>query len=335
MAGFFLNFGPVRDAPSARRLLGSIDVEESVKQGKSVFQPGLLARAHRGVLYVDDINLLDSEATNILLQVISDGKVIVEREGISVTYACKPLLIATFNPEEGEMRDHLLDRIAVSLSADAAPLDITQRAEAVDSVLTFAAGGEKRAKALDEDMEASDALRSRIIFAREEIGDVTLSRDQLVYLCEEAVRAGCQGHRADIYAAEVARASAALAGRTAVDAEDLKLAVKLAIVPRSSFVADMEEPPDLDMPPPPPPPPPPQDQMDEIDEEQDQDEQQEPPDQEDQEDQEDAPEPEPEEPELPEEFMFDAEGVPIDPVRSRRPVVWRRLHFIQTRRLQE
>ena len=294
-------------------LLGSIDVEESVKQGKSVFQPGLLARAHRGVLYVDDINLLDSEATNILLQVISDGKVIVEREGISVTYACKPLLIATFNPEEGEMRDHLLDRIAVSLSADAAPLDIAQRAEAVDSVLTFAAGGEKRAKALDEDMEASDALRSRIIFAREEIGDVTLSRDQLVYLCEEAVRAGCQGHRADIYAAEVARASAALAGRTAVDAEDLKLAVKLAIVPRSSFVADMEEPPDLDMPPPPPPPPPPQDQMDEIDEDQDQDEQQEPPDQEDQEDQEDAPEPEPEEPELPEEFMFDAEGVPIDP----------------------
>merc|ERR1719487_647968 len=273
-------------------LLGSIDVEESVKQGKSVFQPGLMARAHRGVLYVDDINLLDSEATNILLQVISDGKVIVEREGISVTYACKPLLIATFNPEEGEMRDHLLDRIAVSLSADAAPLDIAQRAEAVDSVLTFAAGGEKRAKALDEDMEASDALRSRIIFAREEIGDVTLSRDQLVYLCEEAVRAGCQGHRADIYAAEVARASAALAGRTAVDAEDLKLAVKLAIVPRSSFVADMEEPPDLDMPPPPPPPPPPQDQMDEIDEDQDQDEQQEPPDQEDQEDQEDAIDPE-------------------------------------------
>ena len=292
-------------------LLGSIDVEESVKTGKSVFQPGLLARAHRGVLYVDDINLLDSEATNILLQVISDGKVIVEREGISVTYACKPLLIATFNAEEGEMRDHLLDRIAVSLSADAAPLDVTQRVAAVDSVLTFAAGGEKRAKALDEDMAASDALRSRIIFAREEIGDVTLSRDQLVYLCEEAVRAGCQGHRADIYAAEVARASAALAGRTQVDAEDLKLAVKLAIVPRSSFVSNPDEAPDLDMPPPPPPPPPPMDELDDDVEQEETDEQQEPP--ENEEEQEDQPDQEPEEPELPEEFMFDAEGVPIDP----------------------
>ncbi|KAH8096223.1 ligase [Aureococcus anophagefferens] len=266
-------------------LLGSIDVEQSVKEGKSVFQPGLLARAHRGVLYVDDINLLDSEATNILLQVISDGKVIVEREGISVTYVCKPLLIATFNPEEGEMRDHLLDRIAVALSADAAPLD---------------------------DLEASDALRSRIVFAREEIKDVTISRDQLVYLCEEAVRAGVQGHRADIYASEVARASAALAGRDRVDSEDLKLAVKLAIVPRSSFVSDPEQPPDLDMPPPPPPPPPPSDQMDEeLDEDLEDRENQEPP--EDQEDQEDVAEPEPEEPELPDEFMFDAEGVPIDP----------------------
>ena len=293
-------------------LLGSIDVEQSVKEGKSVFQPGLLARAHRGVLYVDDINLLDSEATNILLQVISDGKVIVEREGISVTYVCKPLLIATFNPEEGEMRDHLLDRIAVALSADAAPLDVSQRADAVDSVLKFAAGGSSRAAALDEDLEASDALRSRIVFAREEIKDVTISRDQLVYLCEEAVRAGVQGHRADIYASEVARASAALAGRDRVDSEDLKLAVKLAIVPRSSFVSDPEQPPDMDMPPPPPPPPPPQDQMDEeLDEDLEDRENQEPP--EDQEDQEDVAEPEPEEPELPDEFMFDAEGVPIDP----------------------
>jgi len=295
------------------RLIGSSDLEESVKTGKSVFSPGLLAKAHRGVLYVDDINLLDEETANILLNVVNDGYVLVEREGISLRYPCKPLLIATFNPDEGELRDHLLDRIAVSLSADADKLDVKRRVEAVDSVINFSPSGQQGSAKATMDLEDAIAneedLKTAIVFAREYIRDLKLAPSQLQYLCEEAIRAGCQGHRAEIFAVEVARASAALEGRQ-VTSDDLRLAVKLAIAPRGTFIqTPMDE--DQMMPPPPTPPPPPK--MDEQNEENDDKDEEEEEENEPEDEEDDSPDEAPDVPEVPEEFMFDIDATPIDP----------------------
>lgn len=295
------------------RLIGSADLEESVKSGRTVFSPGLLAKAHRGVLYVDDINLLDEDTANILLNVVTEGFVTVEREGISLRYPCRPLLIATFNPDEGELRDHLLDRIAIALSANAEKLDVAQRVDAVESVLDFSSSGaqksEKAEKTLKLAIDNEDDLKTAIIFAREYIKELKVAPSQIQYLCEEAIRAGCQGHRAEIFAVEVARASAALEGRQ-VSSDDLRLAVKLAIAPRGTYINTPMDQDDMIPPPPPPPPPPPQ--MDEKNQDQDEDtkeeEEKEDPD-EDEDNENDAPDV----PEVPQEFMFDIDATPIDP----------------------
>ena len=231
------------------RLIGGIDLEATLARGQRVVQRGLLAQADGGVLYIDAISLLDSGAVSQVVDAMSRGEVLVEREGLSEVHPARFMLVGTWDPGDGEVRMGLLDRVGLIVPL-AVQGDWRARREIVATVLAAARRGEGAdAETGDENDVALALLRERLDDARARLADLELTDDQLKALVASAVSLGVEGNRADVFAARAARAAAALAGRDAITDQDLETAIKLVLMPRATCVPESEE----DSPPPDPP----------------------------------------------------------------------------------
>ncbi|MFL0179957.1 magnesium chelatase subunit D family protein [Mycobacterium sp. SMC-15] len=207
------------------RVVGSIHLERALSSGTLDFEPGLLARANRGILYVDEVNLLADHLVDLLLDAAAMGRLTVERDSVSVTHAARFVIVGTMNPEEGELRPQLLDRFGLTVEVSA-PRDPVLRAEAVRRRLAFDADPEGFA---GNYAEAEDRLRARIRQAQELLPKVALTDAALVKIGEICAAFDVDGLRGDIVCARTAVAHAAWQGRDAVNIEDLRVAARLAL----------------------------------------------------------------------------------------------------------
>ncbi|MFE6645583.1 VWA domain-containing protein [Nocardioides sp. NPDC057772] len=207
------------------RVVGSLHLESALSRGAVEFEPGLLARAHRGLLYVDEVNLLHDHLVDLLLDAAAMGRVSVERDGVSVEHAARFVLIGTMNPEEGELRPQLLDRFGLTVEV-AAPRDPELRAEVVRRRMAF----DLDARAFVERYVAAERdLTARISAARALVGKVRLTAPGLLKIAEVCAAFEVDGLRADIVTARTAVAHAAWAGRSEVTREDIRRAALLAL----------------------------------------------------------------------------------------------------------
>ncbi|MFC1463859.1 MAG: magnesium chelatase ATPase subunit I [Candidatus Brachytrichaceae bacterium NZ_4S206] len=212
---------PVVDLPlgaTEDRVCGTIDIEAALTQGVKRFEPGLLARANRGFLYIDEVNLLDDHLVDVLLDVAASGWNVVEREGISVRHPARFVLVGSGNPEEGELRPQLLDRFGLHARITTIT-DIAQRMEIV-----------RRRRAFDADPQAfaavwepqQKALRRRIVAAQKHVAEVEMPDDVLMFAAELCMRLGIDGHRGELTLARASCALAAFEGRRRATRDDVK-----------------------------------------------------------------------------------------------------------------
>ncbi|MGW5484019.1 magnesium chelatase subunit D family protein [Streptosporangium sandarakinum] len=210
---------------SEDRLVGSLDVERALTEGVKAFEPGLLAAAHRGVLYVDEVNLLHDHLVDLLLDAAALGTCYVERESVSVRHAARFLLVGTMNPEEGELRPQLLDRFGLTVEVKASR-DPDERAEVVRRRLAF----ESSPAGFAERWAGREAeLAGRIAAARELLASVRLPDARLRQIAAVCAEFEVDGLRADLVTAHAAMAHAAWHGRANVEVEDVRAAARLAL----------------------------------------------------------------------------------------------------------
>jgi len=207
------------------RLLGTIDIEKAVRSGSKVFEPGLLAEANRGILYVDEVNLLNDQIVDLFLDAAASGINIVEREGISFSHASRFILVGTMNPEEGDLRPQLLDRFGLSVNIEGIQ-SLPERVEIIKRRLAF----EQSPEGFRQSWHPADAdLARRIVQGKELLKQIVFTENLLETAANLSVALDTDGHRADITMMKAARANAAFDGRQKITAEDLQLAARLSL----------------------------------------------------------------------------------------------------------
>src|SRR5262245_46977477 len=219
---------PVVDLPlgaTEDRVCGTLDIERALGEGVKAFEPGLLARANRGFLYIDEINLLDDHLVDILLDAAASGRNIVEREGISVSHPARFVLVGSGNPEEGELRPQLLDRFGLHAEIKTIS-DVEQRVEIVERRERF----ESHSQSFDAEWyQEQEKLRKRLARARRMLPSVGIERALLLAAARLCGALQIDGHRGELTIARAARALAAYDGRKSVATQDIRAVSVMAL----------------------------------------------------------------------------------------------------------